>query len=107
MEVERETAPVCMHSHLCWTKLFSQLHCYALNSYGGGWSGRWAYEARDTRDQGLCPEFCMWLDLDSKRTLVKVNERLRFWLNVNKYLVSCASSHWLLFSISYSKDHEL
>lgn len=44
-----------------------------------------AYKVQDidTRDWGLCPEPCMWLDLGDRSTLAKIRQRLWLWLNLN------------------------
>lgn len=38
----------------------------------------------DARDRSLLPEFCLWLGLGDKCTLVKVSQNVWIWLNTNK-----------------------
>lgn len=38
----------------------------------------------DTRDRSLLPEFCLWLGLGDRCTLVKVSQTVWIWLNTNK-----------------------
>lgn len=74
-------------------------------SYVACSAGSMAYKVhachiKDWGSQQLCRQ---WLGSDNKKTLVKVRERSRFWLNVNKHFASEVTVN--VFSMK--PDHDL